>query len=140
MIKCLCFFLLLHFSFSLLAQEGSKNSSDVTAKPSEDKASDSDKTPEATAEFSLKQEEYVLDYRNRAGRNLIYDCQRDFYACVDDISSDNCLKQRALAKKAKNYDLSCAFFKRFETKKECLLQHYKMLDKKSKPFCFRKRQ
>jgi len=140
MIKCLCFFLLLHFSFSLLAQEGSKNSSDVTAKPSEDKASDGDKTPEATAEFSLKQEEYVLDYRNRAGRNLIYDCQRDFYACVDDISSDNCLKQRALAKKAKNYDLSCAFFKRFETKKECLLQHYKMLDKKSKPFCFRKRQ
>lgn len=140
MIKCLCFFLLLHFSFSLLAEEGSKNSSDVTAKPSEDKASDSDKTPEATAEFSLKQEEYVLDYRNRAGRNLIYDCQRDFYACVDDISSDNCLKQRALAKKAKNYDLSCAFFKRFETKKECLLQHYKMLDKKSKPFCFRKRQ
>lgn len=140
MIKCLCFFLLLHFSFSLLAQEGSKNSSDVTAKPSEDKASDGDKTPEATAEFSLKQEEYVLDFRNRAGRNLIYDCQRDFYACVDDISSDNCLKQRALAKKAKNYDLSCAFFKRFETKKECLLQHYKMLDKKSKPFCFRKRQ
>lgn len=140
MIKCLCFFLLLHFSFSLLAEEGSKNSSDVTAKPSEDKASDGGKTPEATAEFSLKQEEYVLDYRNRAGRNLIYDCQRDFYACVDDISSDNCLKQRALAKKAKNYDLSCAFFKRFETKKECLLQHYKMLDKKSKPFCFRKRQ
>ncbi len=140
MINILCFFLLFSFSKAIFAEESAKNTSDLTAKPSEAQASDGDKTPEATAEFSLKQEEYVLDYRNRAGRNLIYDCQRDFYACVDDISSDNCLKQRTLAKKAKNYDLSCAFFKRFETKKECLLQHYKMLDKKSKPFCFRKRQ
>lgn len=135
MTKTFVLFLALVFSVAAFS-----NISDTAAQPSEAEASGGEKIPEATAEFSLKQEEYVLDYRNRAGRNLIYDCQRDFYACVDDISSDNCLKQRTLAKKAKKYDLACAFFKRFDTKKACLLQHYKMLEKKGKPFCFRKRQ
>lgn len=90
---------------------------------------------------NAKLEEYVLDGRYRAGRNLVYDCDRNHYACVDDISKDNCNFRRSKQEMHKRDNLSCAFFKVYLSKKECLIEHYKMMEKKPKPiFCFKKSQ
>lgn len=90
---------------------------------------------------NIKQEEYVLDGRYRGGRNLIYDCDREHYACVDDISKENCDFRRVKQEMHKKNNLSCAFFKMFPTKKECLVEQYKLMEKKPKTiFCFKKHQ
>lgn len=105
------------------------------------------KTSDEVAETNLqnlgnvKLEEYALDGRYRGGRNLIYDCDRDHYACVDDISKENCDFRRAKQEMHKKNNLSCAFFKMFPTKKECLIEQYKLMEKKLKTvFCFKKHQ
>lgn len=87
----------------------------------------------------VKLEEYGLDLRYRAGKHLIYDCDRGFYVCVDDVSRDNCNFRREKQEMHKNNSLSCAFFKTYPDKKTCVLEQYKMMEKKLKPvFCFRK--
>lgn len=99
--------------------------------------------PEANVpnQGNIKQEEYVLDGRYRGGRNLIYDCDRDHYACIDDISKENCDFRRKKQEMHKKNNLSCAFFKTYPTKKECLIEQYKVMDKKLKTvFCFKKHQ
>lgn len=86
-----------------------------------------------------KLEEYVLDGRYRGGRNLIYDCERGHYACVDDSSKENCNFRRTKQEMHRKQNLSCAFFKTFLNKKDCLLEQYKIMEKKPKTiFCFKK--
>lgn len=92
-------------------------------------------------EGNAKLEEYAIDGRYRGGRNLIYDCERDHYVCVDDVSKVNCDLRRQKQEMQKKENLSCAFFKKFSTKNECISEQYKMLEKKVKPiFCFKKHQ
>ncbi len=83
-------------------------------------------------------EEYLIDYRNRAGSHLIFDCRRKYFACVDELSKNNCQDRRGFAKSKEKKDLDCAFFKTYSSKKECILAQYKLVENKKRDYCFKK--
>ncbi len=83
-------------------------------------------------------EEYLIDYRNRGGSHLIFDCKRKYFACVDELSKNNCLDRRGFAKSKEKKDLDCAFFKTYPNKKECILAQYKLVENKRQDYCFKK--
>lgn len=84
-------------------------------------------------------EEYPLDDRYKAGKFLIYDCQRKHYACVNQDGNNSCIERReeSKAKNAGEYD--CAPLKTFPDKKNCLLKNYEVVEMNAwKRFCFPK--
>ncbi len=83
-------------------------------------------------------EEYQIDYRNRAGSHLVFDCKRKYFACVDELSKNICLDRRTFAKSKDKKDLDCAFFKSYPNKKECILAQYKLIENKKRDYCFKK--
>ena len=96
--------------------------------------------PDEPLSTDARLEEYFIDLRNRAGNHLIYDCRRNFFACVDEISKDSCIDRRGFQKIKKADKLECAFFKSYKNKVECVQEQYKMLEKKERDFCFKKRR
>ena len=71
-----------------------------------------------------------------SGPNLIYDCLKKSYICVDDDNAKECQQNRDKAKKEFKTNLSCAVFKRFETIKKCqAYQQVKVNNPEGKRYC-----
>jgi hypothetical protein len=91
----------------------------------------------ACAEESIKRAEYKISEKYKGGEYLIYDCEKDFYACVNMEGYELCStkRQAAIALKEKSYP--CAPLKKFEDKKSCLLKNYSAIESgKLKRFCY----
>jgi hypothetical protein len=86
---------------------------------------------------SFAKDEYLIDWKYHAGEYLIYDCEREHYACVDIDGNANCLEERNFAKEKKFSSLTCAPLKKFKNKKECVEENYKVVDIGAKKrFCY----
>ncbi|MFZ4714388.1 MAG: hypothetical protein ACOYL6_11770 [Bacteriovoracaceae bacterium] len=71
-----------------------------------------------------------------SGPNLIYDCKKGSYICVDDDNVKECAYRRAEAKKFFRTNLDCAFFKRFENILLCQnYQQKKVNNPEGKQYC-----
>lgn len=82
-------------------------------------------------------ENYLIDWHYHAGAYLIYDCEREHYACVDLDANDNCREERNFAKEKKLPMLPCAPLKKFENKILCVEENYKVVDLGAKKrFCY----
>lgn len=90
------------------------------------------------AEFAAnKKSDYKIDWKYSAGQYLIYDCDRNHYACVDVSGFDNCQEERnfAIGKKLTNYP--CAPLKKFSDKSACVIKSYEVVDNMAlKRFCY----
>lgn len=74
-----------------------------------------------------------------SGSYLIYDCQKKFYACVNDFSFEECTEKRAksIADNKKIY--ACAPIKKFNSYLECSEYNLKIIDEgMTTRFCFPK--
>jgi hypothetical protein len=82
---------------------------------------------------------YQLTNRYKGGPYLVYDCQGEFYACVDVDGSEKCREKRDESINKKETRLPCAPLKKFEDKKTCLQKNYEVLESIAvKRFCFPK--
>lgn len=82
---------------------------------------------------------YQINRPYKAGMFLIYDCQGEFYACVDSDSNKKCREARdeSMNKNEKRYP--CSPLKKFENKKECLKKNYEVMQALGlKRFCYPK--
>ena len=80
----------------------------------------------------------ILSRYYRRGNYLIYDCEDQHFACVDDVSYGRCQvwRQKAIDK-IEEY-MPCAPLKRFESIEACDRDHYKyMYTYVPKKFCLR---
>jgi hypothetical protein len=90
--------------------------------------------------MAKRKEEYKIDSHNLGGKNLIYDCEKKNFACVNEESFENCRIRRKMAITSELKNLNCAPLKSFETKKDCLINQYKKQDDLySIKFCFNNR-
>lgn len=70
------------------------------------------------------------------GNYLIYDCDKGFYACVNNRSFIQCTDQRTIRIEERRPALGCAPLKRFDSQKECFkVQYAKMHNQVPKIFC-----
>ena len=70
------------------------------------------------------------------GRYFIYDCDDKHFACVDEVSMQNCQLDRKVALRERKYRLPCAPLRSFAEEKDCLGEHYKRMHNLSlKYFC-----
>ena len=70
------------------------------------------------------------------GPYFIYNCDDRHFACVDDVSIENCQLDRTVALRDRKYHLPCAPLRKFLTQKECISEHYKLVHNLSlKYFC-----
>lgn len=84
-------------------------------------------------------EEYPLDDRYKAGKFLIYDCQKKHYACVNQDGNNSCIERREEGKVKNTQEYDCAPLKSFQDKKSCLLKNYEVVEMNAwKRFCFPK--
>lgn len=95
--------------------------------------------PEMTAEelAENKKSDFKIDWKYMAGEYLIFDCERNHYACVNVSGFDNCQEERnfAIGKKLAAYP--CAPLKKFPNKKSCVLKNYETVDILAlKRFCY----
>lgn len=74
-----------------------------------------------------------------SGPNLIYDCKKGSFICVDDDNVKECEFKREEAKKYYRTYLACASFKRFHDTKECqAYQQKKVNNPEGKRYCIHK--
>lgn len=86
-----------------------------------------------------RQENYPLDWKYHAGEYFIYDCERAHFACVDKEGDTNCRQERNFAMEKKLPQYPCAPLKKFESKKDCVHENYKVQDIGAhKRFCYPK--
>lgn len=88
---------------------------------------------------SSKRIDYQINWKYRAGRYLLFDCERKHYACVDEDGNDKCSEERefALSKKAPSYP--CAPLQKFKDKATCLKKNYAIVDLNAiRRFCYPK--
>lgn len=84
-----------------------------------------------------KKTDYQINWKYKAGEYLIYDCERGYYACVDKDANESCLKDRNLALEKKEKNLKCAPLKKFQNKKSCVIEDYKVVDINAfRRFCY----
>lgn len=98
----------------------------VAAKPAEDL-------------LEVRKSNYQMNARYKAGPFLIYDCQGEYYACVDKDGSEKCREDRdaSINKKEKRYP--CSPLKTFENKEACLVKNYEVIESLAlKRFCYPK--
>ncbi len=83
--------------------------------------------------------DYKIDWLYSAGNYLVYDCEKKHYACVTKINYNDCLENRKLAIDKKSEMYPCAPLAKFEDKKSCVLESYKIVDlNQVKRFCYPK--
>ncbi len=83
--------------------------------------------------------DYKIDNKYFAGNYLIYDCEENHFACVNDVGYAECNDNREAALKKKSHGLPCAALKIFLDKKTCIEQSYQYVDRNNvKLFCFSK--
>lgn len=86
-----------------------------------------------------KKSNYQITNRYKGGPYLVYDCEGEFYACVDVDGSEKCREKRDESINKKETRLPCAPLKKFEDKKTCLQKNYEVLEAvATKRFCFPK--
>lgn len=89
--------------------------------------------------IETKKSNYQINGRYKAGPYLIYDCESEFYACVDQDGSEKCREKRDVSITKKETRLPCAPLKQFLDKKTCLEKNYEVLESVAvKRFCFPK--
>lgn len=80
--------------------------------------------------------EPIISAEYKQGEYLIYDCSGHFYACVNDLSYENCRQKREQDNEDKRSILSCAPLKKFKNQKECFDEQYEQIHTpKNKIFC-----
>jgi hypothetical protein len=83
-------------------------------------------------------DDYPLNSRFRAGKNLVYDCEFMHFACVDEMSYDNCQIRRTDDEFSKRSKYNCAPLVKFESKEVCIKKNYEFQSKKvEKKFCYK---
>lgn len=103
-----------------------EEAADVAAKPVE-------------AELEFKKINYRMNGRYTAGEFLIFDCQGEYYACVDQDGTEKCRENRDLSIKKKEKRYPCAPLKKFDDKKTCLEKNYEVMESLAlKRFCYPK--
>jgi hypothetical protein len=89
--------------------------------------------------IETKKSNYQINARYKGGPYLVYDCEGEFYACVDQDGSEKCRERRDKSISRKETRLSCAPLKKFDDKKTCLGKNYEILESVAvKRFCFPK--
>lgn len=90
-------------------------------------------------EFFKKQKaEYQINGKYEAGDNLIYDCQDEYFSCVNKISFEKCVEARAGQITLDEPKYTCAPLKEFTTKEECLKANYEIISRQMlRKFCYR---
>ena len=87
----------------------------------------------------LRNTNYQINKKYKAGAYLIYDCKSEYYTCVDDEGFKECRKDRdvSINKKLKHYP--CAPLKAFLSVEACLVKNYEVIESLAfKRFCFPK--
>ena len=88
-------------------------------------------------EISSKRADYPINDDYKSGANLIYDCRRGFYVCVDDVSYELCKTRREKDKDKKKDVYACAHLKKFSTHEDCGKKNYEIIELfASKRFCY----
>jgi hypothetical protein len=86
-----------------------------------------------------KKSDYQIDWQYKAGEYLIYDCEFEHYACVNEDGDKTCRDDRAEAMEKKRPKYPCAPLKKFADKKACVLESYKIVDRNTiRRFCYPK--
>lgn len=89
--------------------------------------------------IETRKSNYQITNRYKGGAYLIYDCVGEFYACVDQDSSEKCREKRDVSISKKETRLPCAPLKQFNDKKSCLQKNYEVLESLAvKRFCYPK--
>jgi len=87
-------------------------------------------------EFEKSMLEPIISAEYKQGEFLIYDCKGRYFACVNDLSYENCRKKREQDVEDKRSILSCAPLKKFNNQKECFKEQYEQIHQpKNKIFC-----
>ena len=90
-------------------------------------------------ELSHKRMNYQINSRYKAGEYLIYQCEFEYYACVDADANQKCIDDRQKGKDKKHDVYTCAPLKKFATKKACLVSNYEVVEAIAKKrFCYPK--
>ncbi|MBC7714477.1 MAG: hypothetical protein H7177_14120 [Rhizobacter sp.] len=91
------------------------------------------------AELTHKKANYPINDYYKAGNFLIYNCENDYYVCVDEDAFKLCGDKRkeAIDKKLKYYP--CAPLNKFPTKAKCGEKNYEVIESLAKKrFCYPK--
>jgi hypothetical protein len=87
----------------------------------------------------MRKNNYQIDWKYNAGEYLIFDCDRNHYACVNDEGNNNCLEERKFAIETKEIKYPCAPLKKFSDKKTCVKKNYQIVDLNAiRAFCYPK--
>jgi hypothetical protein len=88
---------------------------------------------------AYKRIDYSIDWKYKAGEYFIYDCKRQYYACVDLDGYERCVEDRknSISKDKPKYD--CAPLKQFPDKRSCIVYNYSIIERvATKKFCYPK--
>jgi len=120
--KTILSFLLMIVAVQVYAEEAAG----VAAKPAEDL-------------LEVKKSNYQMNARYKAGAFLIYDCEGEYYACVDQEGSEKCRENRDASINKKENRYPCSPLKKFENKTSCLEKNYEVIESLAlKRFCYPK--
>nr|BDT28042.1 hypothetical protein BHI3_15080 [Bacteriovorax sp. HI3] len=90
-------------------------------------------------DLSYRKSHYQIDSRYKAGEYLIYQCEFQYYTCVDKDGWESCQEKRSVDKEKKRSPYSCAPLKKFPSKKKCLEENYQVVESNAKKrFCYPK--
>ncbi len=92
-------------------------------------------------EFSEKQQQWRISWKYRRGANLIYDCRKRHFACVNNENFEECKEARNESFRLNRSVLSCAPLKTFEDIGTCENQQKQLVENApSKKFCVNHRK
>lgn len=87
-----------------------------------------------------QQADYPMDERYKAGDNLIYDCARKHYVCVNKDGWEKCQNAREISMEKMQKEYACAPLKQFSENEKCVLKNYQVEESNAwKRFCFPKK-
>lgn len=139
-------FYLIFLNFTVVAEEGSVYSDndaeegDSIAVTEKMRLSEKLKKQEQLdREFFKKQkEEFQINGKYEAGDNLIYDCEEEYFTCVNKISFEKCSEARAGQISLNESKYTCAPLKEFNSKEECKKANYDMINRAMlRKFCYK---
>lgn len=81
--------------------------------------------------------DYQINWKYKGGEYLIFDCERDHYACVNADGFQNCQEERNFAIEIKAPKYPCVAFKKYDSKKLCVVKNYEVVERNVlKRFCY----
>jgi hypothetical protein len=92
-------------------------------------------------EFSKRQQEWIMSWKYRRGPNLIYDCLKRHFACVNNNNFERCKEERVESFRSNHSVLSCAPLRTFEFIDQCEEEQKKLVNQiPNKNFCINHRK